>query len=115
ATHQSLPISEILVSENNGPFVQYTGPISVGNFNRPAGYWRFKIKAATGRAESIVIKSTAVTSMPYEEGITSLMFTQLTNIAYTSGSRLYEAILPSTAAYGFKANNFLPINGSGAI
>src|SRR5690606_8550659 len=38
--------SEILVSANGGAYAQYTGPISVGDFDRPAGYWKFKIKAA---------------------------------------------------------------------
>jgi len=54
-----LGASEIVVSENNGTFAAYTGTINVGNVNRPAGYWKFKIKAAAGRNESSVASSPA--------------------------------------------------------
>lgn len=49
--------SEILVSENNGTYQQYAGPLSVGNVDRPAGYWKFKIKEAVDRVESIPVNS----------------------------------------------------------
>jgi hypothetical protein len=49
--------SEILVSENNSEYVQYTGTINVGNVARPTGYWQFKIKSATERNVSAIAKS----------------------------------------------------------
>ena len=64
ASH-ALGTSEILVSENGGAFVSYTGKINVGNVARAAGYWKFKIKASTNRNESAVVNSpefTAVTT-----------------------------------------------------
>ena len=51
--------SEIVVSENNEPYEAYKGQIKVGNVARPAGYWKFKIKAATGRNESSTVSSPA--------------------------------------------------------
>ncbi len=57
----TLGSSEILVSENNGAYVAYAGQISVGNLARAAGYWKFKIRAATGRNESAVVQSPAFT------------------------------------------------------
>ncbi len=60
ASH-TLGISEILVSENEGTYIAYTGSINVGNVARPAGYWKFKIKATTGRNESPVANSPAFT------------------------------------------------------
>ncbi|MGI8637604.1 MAG: PA14 domain-containing protein, partial [Segetibacter sp.] len=56
ASHQ-LGNSEILVSENNGEYVQYTGAINVGNVARPAAYWQFKIKPAIQRNVSAMAKS----------------------------------------------------------
>ncbi|MCW3081047.1 T9SS type A sorting domain-containing protein, partial [Segetibacter sp.] len=53
----SLGTTEILVSVNGGPFAVFTGMINVGNVSRPAGYWRFKIKAALQRDESSVVSS----------------------------------------------------------
>ncbi|GEO10447.1 hypothetical protein SAE01_29430 [Segetibacter aerophilus] len=60
ATH-ALGTSEIVVSENGGVFSTYIGTINVGNVSRPAGYWRFKIKATLQRNESIVVTSPAFT------------------------------------------------------
>jgi hypothetical protein len=54
--------SEILVSENGGAFVQYTGQINVGNVARAAGYWKFKTKAVSGRNESAVVNSPQFTT-----------------------------------------------------
>ena len=56
ATH-SLGTSELLVNTDNNGFAPYTGQIAVGNTTRPAGYWKFKVKAATGRNESAVVSS----------------------------------------------------------
>ena len=56
-----LGVSEILVSENGGVWTAYTGQISVGNVDRPQGYWQFKIKAASGRNESPIVPSPAFT------------------------------------------------------
>ncbi|MCX2473284.1 right-handed parallel beta-helix repeat-containing protein [Pedobacter sp. MC2016-05] len=56
--------SEIVFSVNNGSFQSYTGKISVGNVARAAGYWKFKIKAASNRIESPVINSPAFSIAP---------------------------------------------------
>jgi hypothetical protein len=58
ASH-ALGNSEIVVSENGGAFVAYTGQINVGNVERSAEYWKFKVKAANGRTESGVSNSPA--------------------------------------------------------
>lgn len=61
ASH-ALGVSEILVSVNNAAYTQYDGAvINVGDVARAAGYWKFKIKAATGRNESTVANSPAFT------------------------------------------------------
>jgi hypothetical protein len=62
ASH-ALGSSEILVSENGGVFITYTGQINVGNVARAAGYWKFKTKAATQRNESAVVNSPAFTEV----------------------------------------------------
>jgi hypothetical protein len=56
-----LGLSEILVSENDGAYVSYSGQINIGNVDRPFGYWKFKIKAAQQRYESSVVKTPAFT------------------------------------------------------
>jgi len=56
ASH-ALGLTEILVSENGSPFTTYSGTINVGNVARPAGYWKFKTKAAIQRNESAVVSS----------------------------------------------------------
>lgn len=42
--HQ-LGYTEIEISTNNGPWVQFIGPITIGAVDRPRGYWRARIKA----------------------------------------------------------------------
>ncbi|WP_231464662.1 hypothetical protein [Pedobacter sp. Leaf132] len=59
ASH-ALGTSEIVMSINDAAYVAYS-PISVGNVARAAGYWKFKIKSATGRNESSVVSSPAFT------------------------------------------------------
>lgn len=54
------PNSELLMSVNWGPWVPYNGKINIGAFDRPAGYWRFKIKEAVGRLESEISESLPV-------------------------------------------------------
>lgn len=49
--------SEILMSVNGGAWVPYPGKFSVAQINRPAGYWRFKVKEAEGRIESKIASS----------------------------------------------------------
>lgn len=63
ASH-ALGNSEIVVSTNGSAFNPYAGPISVGDVARAAGYWKFKVKAATGRNESSVVNSPAFTVAP---------------------------------------------------
>jgi hypothetical protein len=60
ASH-ALGTSEIVVSENDGVYAAYSGPISVGDVARAEGYWKFKVKSATGRNESAVANSPAFT------------------------------------------------------
>lgn len=63
ATH-TLGTSEILVSVNGGAFTTYSGVINVGDVTRAAGYYRFKIKSASGRNESAIVNSPAFTQTP---------------------------------------------------
>lgn len=51
------PDSEILMSVNNGPWVQYPGKFNIGAVDRPAGYWRFKVKEGVDRIESKIAYS----------------------------------------------------------
>ncbi|WP_145859040.1 hypothetical protein [Pedobacter suwonensis] len=60
ASH-ALGASEIVMSVNGAAYIAYPGTISVGDVDRPAGYWKFKIKSATGRNESPVVNSPAFT------------------------------------------------------
>ena len=46
--------SEILMSVNGGPWIQYPGKFNVDQVDRPAGYWQFKIKEGVDRIESKV-------------------------------------------------------------
>jgi hypothetical protein len=61
AAHHALGTGELVVSENGGGYQPYTGTITVGNVARPAGYWKVKVKAASGRNESAVAESPAFT------------------------------------------------------
>lgn len=63
ASH-ALGNSEIVMSVNGSAYVQYTGAIAVGDIARAAGYWKFKVKAATGRNESAVVNSPEFTVAP---------------------------------------------------
>lgn len=66
ATH-ALGDSEILVSVGGGAFVPFDGNvISVGDVDRPYGYYQFKTKAAPGRNESPVAYSPAFTAVIVE-------------------------------------------------
>lgn len=68
----SLGTAEIVMSINNATFIPYSGLISVGNVTRAAGYWKFKVNAASGRTESMVIESPEFTS---RASITAVPFT----------------------------------------
>jgi len=57
-----LGASEIVVSANGGAFAPYAGSIAVGDVDRVAGYYQFKIRAVTGRNESAVANSPAFTA-----------------------------------------------------
>jgi hypothetical protein len=59
ATH-ALGTSEIVMSVNGATYVAYAA-IAVGDVARVAGYYKFKIKSATGRNESTVVESPAFT------------------------------------------------------
>lgn len=61
AASHALGASEIVMSVDDASYVPYTGQIAVGNVIRPVGYWKFKIKSATGRNESPVANSPAFT------------------------------------------------------
>ncbi|MBE7177528.1 MAG: right-handed parallel beta-helix repeat-containing protein [Mucilaginibacter polytrichastri] len=62
--------SEILMSENDGPFRQYTGAIDVGNLERARGFWKFKIKQTHERMESAIVESDPFTvSSATEPGV----------------------------------------------
>lgn len=74
ASH-ALGTSEILMSVNDGTYVAYSA-ISVGNVARAAGYWKFKIRSATGRNESPVALSPAFTETTIQNGtpVTSFQY-----------------------------------------
>jgi hypothetical protein len=59
-----LGISEIVVSTQDGPFLPYTNSISIGDVDRPEGYYKAKIKGGTNRNESVVVRSPAFTVKP---------------------------------------------------
>jgi hypothetical protein len=61
ASHEFLYFTQILVSENNGDFKDYTGKINVYNIARPKGYWKFKTEAGLRRNESEIVESPAFT------------------------------------------------------
>lgn len=61
ASHD-LGIENILVSTNDGAYVQYTGVISVGDVALSAGYFKFKTKETEDFAESDPALSAAFTS-----------------------------------------------------
>lgn len=74
--------TEILISVNGGAYTQFDGnPINVGNTNLAAGYYKFKIKSATGRNESAEASSPAFTAVTI---VTGTSYT-LTSPAQTSG------------------------------
>jgi len=60
ATHQVYP-NNIVVSINNNSYEKYNGHLSVGNVNRPEGYFKFKIEAGFNRTESSIVYSPAFT------------------------------------------------------
>jgi hypothetical protein len=69
ASSSQYPDSEILISINNNSYIQFDGnPISVGNIDVPAGYYKFKIKSATGRNESPVASSPAFNAVIVSTG-----------------------------------------------
>lgn len=88
ASH-ALGTSEIVMSENNGAYVPYA-PISVGNVARAAGYWKFKVKSATGRNESAVVNSPAFTvnATGVELGTPVTQFQYLNNATVDSSGNL---------------------------
>jgi len=69
ATHV-LGDTEIMVSENNGVYTQFTGNIiNIGDVAVATGYWKFKIKAISGRNESPISNSPAFTVANTEVGV----------------------------------------------
>lgn len=58
----TLGASEIVYSVNGGAYQPYLGTISVGDVNLAANYYRFKIKSATCRNESLYATSVAFTA-----------------------------------------------------
>ncbi|WP_266363599.1 PKD domain-containing protein [Tellurirhabdus rosea] len=70
----ALGMSEILVSVNGGDYTAYSGQILVGDVSRPAGYWKFKTRAVTGRNESPVAESPAFTLAPVPAAVNQLPY-----------------------------------------
>jgi len=67
ATQTSYP-SDIVYSTDGGTtYLPYTTTINVGNINRAAGYYRFKVKAGTNRNESSVVLSPAFNETTVED------------------------------------------------
>lgn len=66
----SLPLTEVLISENNGPWVPYSGPIQVGAVDRPGGYWKAYIPETETRTESPIAYS-----LPFNAGSKGFPYT----------------------------------------
>ena len=79
ASH-SLGASEIVMSVNDAAFIPYPGLISVGNVTRAAGYWKFKVKAASGRNESTVVESSAFTSRAYIAAVPFTVYNETSQV-----------------------------------
>jgi hypothetical protein len=75
--------SAMEVSVNNGPWADYGGDIATGNVNRPAGYWRARVKASTvgRRYLSTITPSPAFTAAALQ----SLVPTDFTEWYLTGG------------------------------
>ncbi len=82
AASHPLGDSVILVCENGGPYLPYTGLINVSNIARASGYWKFKIKSAPQRNESAVTNSPAFT---ITSTILPLTFTQIKAYKHNKG------------------------------
>lgn len=52
-----LPDSELEISVNNGPWIQYTGTMQIGAVDRPAGYYRARVKDDPSRTVSPIAYS----------------------------------------------------------
>lgn len=61
-----LGATEIVFSTNGGPFVQYTGAITVADTPITANYYLAKVKAASYRNESAVVGSPEFTAKPVD-------------------------------------------------
>lgn len=109
ATHPD-PEADIYVSENDGAYVLYTGPISVGNTSRAAGYWKFQ--ARKGDYISEIAESSAFTP---SAGVYDLVFTEFTNATYDAGTKVYDPIDLSAQGSIRKSGYTLPVNTSAAI
>ncbi|WP_218029177.1 PA14 domain-containing protein, partial [Segetibacter aerophilus] len=77
AASHALGKTEILVSENGGPFAEYNNEINVGDVARPEGFWKFKTKGSIQRNESAVVNSPE-------------FFKSFTSQCSATGSILYE-------------------------
>jgi hypothetical protein len=100
--------SELLLSTNNGSFVADPGKITVGNVNRPEGYYKSKVKAATGRAESDVTLSPEFTSAT----VTLPKPAAPTLSNYNTTARTVKAAAPTGYAIAdlvYKVNNGSPL------
>lgn len=110
-----LGMSEIVVSVNNGAFQPYTGPVPIANTARAIGYWRFKIKSSTGRAESVVVKSEAIAVKSFVEGKTDMLLSNNWNLSYNTSTKLYSKTATGASSGGGRAGTYFPAGGSAAI
>jgi len=106
ATHATYP-NDIVVSTNNSPYVDYTETILVGNVDRPAGYWKFKIKAALpGRNESSIVSSPVFTAAEEDNLIHPLVFTILSSgIVYNAAANSYKSTYVASEGWGHGVMN----------
>lgn len=100
AFNHALGNSEIVVSVNGGAYAAYAGTINVGNVDRVAGYWKAKIKAATGRNESAVTNSPAFTSAVVVDDLTPLTSYAQTEYITVAGNTLTYIGTPPNFGYG---------------
>jgi hypothetical protein len=97
ASH-ALGNSEIVVSTNGSAYVAYGGTIQVGDIARSAGYYKFKIRSATGRNESAEVYSPAFTQAPVGNA---------TPAAPTNG-----VVNDSTNTFGFTLTSGIALSGN---
>jgi len=107
--------SEILVSENDGPYIAYTGIINVGEVDKAEGYWKFKARATAGKLESVVIKSPKFPLERYMDGFIPITLTSIDTNFIEIASGIYTTTGGPAAGGSYAAHAILGIPVGGEI